>query len=44
MPPDKIIFQPYNLGLFHNLDNFFGGFYGFFWWLPTLVEDENDGM
>jgi len=26
------------------LDNFFGGFYGFFWWVPTVVNESTDGF
>jgi len=36
-------YMPYNLGICRNLDEFFGGFYGFFWWLPTIVDHKNDG-
>ena len=36
-------YMPYSLGFWRNVNDFFGGFYGFFWWLPTIVEHKNDG-
>ena len=35
--------KPDHLGYLTNLNSFFGGFYGFFWWLPMIVDDETDG-
>jgi len=36
-------FNMFHEGQIRNLVRFFGGFYGFFWWLPGAVDNENDG-
>ena len=36
-------YNPYYLGVLKSLDIFYGGFYGLFWWLPTIIDHKSDG-
>ena len=36
-------FNPFNIGYLYNLNTFFGGYYGLFWWLPCVIDNDTDG-